>query len=113
MGMAIGAGYVTGGIGLALLTRSVLTIAGRWELSHYADRNATTIGLIVDPDHGKTEIKIEHLLDEFSIPKSAARWTHDSEGRQRWTIQCHLTSRRTHEFLFELIQMPEVHAIER
>ncbi len=113
MGMAIGAGYVAGGIGLALLTRCVLTVVGRWELSHYGDRNATTIGLIVDPNHGKTEIKIEHLLDEFSIPKSAARQTNDSEGRQRWTIRCHLTARRTHEFMFELIQMPEIYAIER
>src|SRR6202049_132372 len=55
MGMAIGAGYVPGGIGLALLVRGVLSVVGRWESSHYGAKNEATIGLVFDPNHGKTE----------------------------------------------------------
>jgi putative Mg2+ transporter-C (MgtC) family protein len=113
MGMAIGAGYVPAGIGLALLTRGVLSLVGTWELSHYGGRHEETIGIVFDADHGKTEIKIEHLLDEFSIPKSGIHRSTDSEGRQRWKIQFRLSARRAREFLLELVQIPEVYAIER
>jgi hypothetical protein len=50
MGMAIGAGYVPGGIGLALLTRAVLSGMGTWELSHYGGRHEATVWLVFDPD---------------------------------------------------------------
>jgi putative Mg2+ transporter-C (MgtC) family protein len=113
MGMAIGAGYVPGGVGLALLTRGLLGVVGRWEFSHYGAVHEATIGLVVDPDHGKTAIKIERLLDEFAIPKSAVRRSDDPDGRQRWVIQFRLTGRHAREFLLELVQIPEVYAIER
>jgi putative Mg2+ transporter-C (MgtC) family protein len=113
MGMAIGAGYIPAGIGLALLTRGVLTVVGRWELIHYGGRHEVTIGLVFDPDRGKTEIKIERLLDEFGIPKSAVHRSNEPDGRQRWAIQFRLVGRRAREFLLELAQMPEVYAIER
>jgi putative Mg2+ transporter-C (MgtC) family protein len=113
MGMVIGAGYVAAGIGLALLVRGVLSVVGRWELSHFGGRQEATIGLVFDPDHGKTEIKIERLLEEFAIPKTAVRRGNDPDGRQRWVIQFRLTGRHTRQFLLELVQIPEVYAIER
>src|SRR5271165_4460369 len=70
LGMSVGAGYVPGGVALALLTRGVLGLAGSWEMSHFGGRNELTVGLVFDPDRGKTEIKIEQLLDEYSITKS-------------------------------------------
>jgi putative Mg2+ transporter-C (MgtC) family protein len=113
MGMAIGAGYVPGGIGLAVLTRAVLSGVGTWELSHYGGRHEATVGLVFDPDQGKTEIKIECLLDEFTIPKSRVRRTDEPDGRQRWEIHFRLTARRAREFLMELVKMPEVYKIDR
>ena len=113
IGMMVGAGYVAGGVGLALLTRGLLTIVGRWELSHYGARREATIGLVFDPDHGKTEIKIERVLEDFAIPPSAVRRSDEPEGHQRWMVTFRLTGRHTREFLSELAQMPEVYAIER
>jgi putative Mg2+ transporter-C (MgtC) family protein len=113
MGMSIGAGYVPGGIGLALLTRGVLGLVGNWELSHFGGQNEITIELVFDPDRGKTEIKIEHLLDAYSIVKRVVHRTDEPDGRQRWVIQFRLTARRAREFLFELVQIPEVYSIER
>ncbi|MBV9130954.1 MAG: MgtC/SapB family protein [Verrucomicrobia bacterium] len=113
MGLAIGAGYAPGGGGLALLIRAVLSLVGRWELSHYGGQHETTIRLIFNPDHGKTEIKIERLLDEYAISKSVVLRSNDPDGRQRWVIQCRLTARHSCEFLSELVEIPEVYAIER
>jgi putative Mg2+ transporter-C (MgtC) family protein len=113
IGMTIGAGYAPGGVGLAVLTRTLLSIVGRWELSRYGARHETTIGLVFDPDHGKTEIKIERLLDEFGISRAAVRRSDAADGRQRWDIPFRLTGRHTRDFLLELVQMPEVYAIER
>jgi putative Mg2+ transporter-C (MgtC) family protein len=113
MGMSIGAGYVPGGIGLALLTRAVLGLVGIWELSHFGGRNELTIGLVFDPNRGKTEIKIERLLDEYAISKTVIHRTDEPDGRQRWVIQFHLTARRAREFLVELVQIPEIYSIDR
>ena len=113
IGMTVGAGYVAGGVGLALLTRGMLSAVGRWELSHYGARREATIGLVFDPDRGKTEIKIERVLEDFAIPPTAVRRSDDPDGRQRWVVTFRLTGRHTREFLLELVQMPEVYAIER
>src|SRR5271166_2152933 len=113
IGMAIGAGYVAGGIGLALLTRGVLSLAGRWEQIHFGAKNLSTIGLVFDPDHGKTEIKIEQLLAEFAITYTLVSRSDAADGRERWLIQFQLTARHAREFLSEAAKMPEVYAIER
>ena len=113
MGMGIGAGYAPGGVGLALLIRGVLSLVGQWELSHYGGQHEATIRLIFDPDHGKTEIKIERLLDEYAIIKNVVLRSDDPDGRQRWVIQFRLTARHSREFLSELVEIPEVYAIER
>ena len=113
IGMAIGAGYVAGGIGLALLTRGVLSLVGRWELSHFGAKNVSTIGVVFDADHGKTEIKIEQLLAEFAVSHTIVSRSDAADGRQHWLIQFRLTARHAREFLFELAKMPEIYAIER
>src|SRR5260370_26600762 len=66
-GMAIGAGYVAGGIGLALLTRGVPCLVGRWGQSHFCAKNLSTIGVGFDPDPAKTEIKIEQFLADLAL----------------------------------------------
>lgn len=112
-GMAVGAGYAPAGVGLALLTRAVLSLVGSWELLHYGGKQEAAVGLVFDPDHGKTEIKLERLLEEFAIPKNSVHRSNDPDGRHRWVIQFRLTGRHTREFLSELVEVPEVYAIER
>lgn len=113
IGMAVGAGYAPAGVGLALLVRSVLSLVGRWEVSHFGARYEAVIAIVFDPGHGKTAIKIEHLLDEFGIPATAVRRSDDADGRQRWAIELRLAGHRAREFLFELAQMPEIYGVER
>jgi putative Mg2+ transporter-C (MgtC) family protein len=113
IGMTVGAGYAAGGVGLALLTRGLLSAVGRWELSHYGAQREATIGLVFDPDHGKTEIKIERVLEDFAISPTAVQRSDEADGHKRWVVTFRLTGRHSRDFLLELAQMPEIYAIER
>jgi len=112
IGMTIGAGYAAGGFGLALLTRGVLTVVGRWEQSFYRDGRASIVTLSFNPEHGKTAIKLERLLAEFSIPSDAVQRADAGNGLQQWSIQFRLPELHHHEFLAELAEMPEVVSID-
>jgi putative Mg2+ transporter-C (MgtC) family protein len=67
MGMSIGAGYVSAGIGIALTVRCVLSLVGRWESTAFGGRRTETLSVEFEPNNGKTEIKIDCLLDKFGI----------------------------------------------
>ena len=113
IGMAVGAGYAPAGFGMSLLVRTLLTLVGRWELSHYGATRETAITIVFEPDHGKTEIKLERLLEEFLISRNAVQQTNEADGRVRWVILFRLTERHTREFLLTLVNSPEVLSIER
>ncbi|MBV8224630.1 MAG: MgtC/SapB family protein [Verrucomicrobia bacterium] len=113
IGMAVGAGYAPAGLGLSIVVRSLLTLVGRWELSHYGATRETAITIAFDPDHGKTEIKLEQLLEEYMIFRNAIQRSNELEGRVRWVIQFRLTERHTRELLLALVGIREVLSIER
>src|SRR6516165_5711369 len=58
MGMSVGAGYVPGGIGIALTIRGLLGLVGRWESTAFGGRRRETLSVEFEPDDGKTEIKL-------------------------------------------------------
>jgi putative Mg2+ transporter-C (MgtC) family protein len=113
MGMVIGTGHAGAGLGLALLTRGVLTLVGRWEHSVFGGGRESRVTIVFNPDHGKASIKVEHVLAEFSISEGAVQRGEGSQGREQWSIQYRLPERAQHEFLAALAQLPEVVAIER
>ncbi|HYY26551.1 MAG TPA: MgtC/SapB family protein [Chthoniobacterales bacterium] len=113
IGMAVGAGYAPAGLGLSIVVRTLLTLVGRWELSHYGATRGTAITIDFEPDHGKTEIKLEQLLEEYMISRNAIQESNEVEGRVRWVIQFRLTERHRRELLLGLVDIPEVLSIER
>jgi putative Mg2+ transporter-C (MgtC) family protein len=113
IGMAIGAGYPPAGIGLAVLVRSLLSLVGRWEVNHYGATREMALGIVFDPDRGKTEIKLERVLEEFAIPNNAVQRSYDPDGHERWVVRFRLSGRHMRDFFSELVQIPEVYAIER
>jgi putative Mg2+ transporter-C (MgtC) family protein len=113
MGMAIGAGHAGAGIGLALLARVVLSVANRWESSKFAGVSEAILHLVVDPAKGKTEVKLESLLEQFEVsPKSVDRSLREDE-RELWIVRLLLPRRSYHELLMTLVELPEVYSIER
>jgi putative Mg2+ transporter-C (MgtC) family protein len=113
MGMAIGAGHAGAGIGLALLARVVLSVANRWESSKFAGVSEVILHLVIDPAKGKTEVKLESLLEQFEVsPKSVDRSLREDE-RELWIVRLLLPRRSYHELLMTLVELPEVYSIER
>ena len=112
IGMTIGAGYAVGGFGLALATRAVLNLVGRWEERFYKSGHASMVTVAFNPNHGKTVIKLDRLLTEFSIPADAVRSANAGNGLEQWSIQFRLPELHHHEFLAGLADMPEVVSID-
>jgi putative Mg2+ transporter-C (MgtC) family protein len=113
IGMTIGAGYAGAGVGLALLTGRVLTVVERWEHNFFGDGREPVVSVVFNPDHGKTSIKLERLLAEYSISGEAVQRGGAGAERAQWSIHYRLPERHRHEFLATLAQMPEVIAIEQ
>jgi putative Mg2+ transporter-C (MgtC) family protein len=112
MGMSIGAGYVPAGIGFALAIRSVLSFSGRWERRLFREKTEV-VRVVFEPDNGKTEIKIDCLLEQFGILRAKEQPQEASGGRCQLVIEFQLSARGKHEFLSALVAMPEIVAIER
>jgi putative Mg2+ transporter-C (MgtC) family protein len=113
MGMAIGAGHAGAGVGLAVLARTVLTFMNRWEHSRFAGATESEVRLVVDPDKGKTEVKLESLLEQFEISLKRVERSRREDGRELWIVRALLPRRTYHELMMTLVEQPEVYSIER
>jgi len=113
MGMAIGAGHAGAGVGLALLARGVLSLINRWESSKLAGARAAVIRLLVDPAEGKTEVRLEDMLEQFQIPMKAVERQPAAEDRELWIVRCQLPHWSYHELLLALADEPQVCSIQR
>jgi putative Mg2+ transporter-C (MgtC) family protein len=113
MGMAIGAGHAGAGVGLALLARTVLTFMNRWEYTRFAGATESEVRLVVDPDKGKTEVKLESLLEQFEISLKRIERSRREDGRELWIVRALLPRRTYHELMMTLVEQPEVYSIER
>jgi len=113
MGMAIGAGHAGAGIGLALLARIVLTVVNRWERSRLAGATDLVTRLVVNPGQGKTEVKLESLLEQFEIPFQAVQRSPVENDRELWVLRTRLPRRAYHELMVTLADQPEVYSIQR
>jgi putative Mg2+ transporter-C (MgtC) family protein len=113
MGMAIGAGHAGAGVGLALLARGVLSVVNRWESSKLAGARACVFRLLIDPADGKTEVKLEDLLEQFNIPMKAVERQPAPDDRELWIVRCQLPRWAYHELLLALVEEPQVFSIQR
>jgi len=113
MGMAIGAGHAGAGVGIALLTRGVLSLVNRWESSKLAGASAFTIRLTIDPEAGKTEVKLENLFEQFHVPFKAIQRQPAADGRELWVVQSKLPHWAYHELLMALVEEPKICSIQR
>lgn len=113
MGMAIGAGHASAGVGLALLSRGVLSLVNRWESSKLAGARACVFRLLIDPAEGKTEVKLEDLLAQFQIPIKTVERQPAADDRELWIVRCKLPRWAYHELLLALVEEPQVCSIQR
>jgi hypothetical protein len=113
MGKAVGAGHAGAGIGLAVLARTVLTLMNRWEYSRFAGVTESEVRLVVDPNRGKTKVKLESLLEQFEISPKRIERRSQEDGRELWILRTLLPRWIYHELMMTLVEQPEVYSIER
>lgn len=110
-GMTVGAGYATAGIGLSLLTRAALTGILLWERHTIGEGRAADVELVFDPDHGKTRIRIEKIMDDFHLTHGAGEDETTAEGYLRMRLSYHLPQRQRRDFLHQLASLAAVREI--
>ena len=110
-GMTVGAGYAIAGIGLSLLTRAALTGIFWWESHTIEEGRAADVELVFDPDHGKTRIRIEKILEDFHLTHGVGDSQTTPDGSVRMRFSYHLPQRQRREFLHKLAELPAVRDI--
>ncbi len=110
-----GVGFLGGGVLLRGTTsiHGVLTVVNRWECSKLAGATESVIRLIVDPAKGKTEVKLENLLEQFEVRPKVIERKPVEDHRELWVIRVLLPRRSYHELLMTLVEQQEVYSIER
>jgi uncharacterized membrane protein YhiD involved in acid resistance len=103
VGMTFGAGYAGAALGLVLLTWAGLTVVRRTIHGDSGGSRESIVSIVINPDHGKTLIKLEHLLAEFSVSGRAVRRGESDKEREQWSIHYRLSERDQHEFFAALV----------
>ena len=113
IGMTLGAGFAGAGVALTVLVLAVLTIIAAWESKYVGLCQFSSLEIYFDPQGGKTAIKIEEVLNEYSIPMN--RRTHYPKlenGQGHLTVRYCFCHKYHREFLGQLAEMPEITSMQ-
>jgi len=79
----------------------------------FVGRRTETLRLEFESEKGKTEIKIDCLLDKFGILQAKRQRRDTPAGRRGLDLEIKLSARSANEFLSALVAISEIVAIER
>ncbi len=110
VGIVIGIGHPIAGLALAVLLRLILAGVRQWEIRHLGGLKSVVIEVIFDPDHGKTQIRLECVREEFHV---SGHLTIESlsPDTMRARLDVRLPRRHLHEFLDAVVDIPAVREI--
>ena len=111
IGVTIGVGRPAAGLGLTALVRIILVGVRRWEIRHLGGMKSAAIEIVFDPDHGKTQIRLDRIRDEFRVTGQLIVQPVAGESTVRGRLEVQLPRRQLHEFLAELVDLPAVREI--
>jgi putative Mg2+ transporter-C (MgtC) family protein len=111
IGITVGVGHPAAGLGLALLVRVILAGVRRWEIRHLGGMIYVAVEIVFDPDHGKTQIRVECVREAFHVGGQMAVQPASGEGAMRGRLDVLLPRRHLHEFLDALVNIPAVREI--
>jgi putative Mg2+ transporter-C (MgtC) family protein len=111
IGITVGAGRPLAGLGLALLVRMILAGVRRWEIRHLGGVKSVVVEIVFDPDHGKTQIRLDCVREEFHVSGRLEVEPISGEGTIRSRLDVQLPRRHLHEFLNAVVDIPAVREI--
>lgn len=113
VGMMAGAGYAGAAFGMSLLVRLVLAGAEIYEQRLYVKFPPVSVELDYDPSGGRTRVRLERILIDYSVVGVQADWQTDQEGLDRVTLHLKLPRHHFSELLGDLVDIPEVKKVQQ
>ncbi len=113
IGIVIGVGRPLTAIGFAVLVRLVLVGVRRWEIRHLGGLESAFFEIIFDPDHGKTQIRLDSLRETFHLSHALEVEPMPARDTMRGTLKIELPRRHLHEFLGEMVEIAGVLEVRR
>ena len=107
IGVLVGGGYAAAGLVLTVLVVGVLTAVQRIEDLVLGPCCFVQVQIVYETDHGKTRIRIRHVLDEFRVPDDY--WTVRAKADQEVMEirHCHVHGQHR-AVLYEIANLPGV-----
>jgi len=113
VGMIAGAGYAGAALGMSLLVRAVLAGAAIYEERLYARQPPVRVALDFDPSGGRTRVRLERILIDYSINDIRAEWNTLQDGMERLTLLLRLPRHHMKELLAEIVDITEVKKVRQ
>jgi putative Mg2+ transporter-C (MgtC) family protein len=113
IGMVIGAGLGGAGFVLSILLLLILTIVSRMESRYLGPCVHQNVTLVYNPLGGKTDVKIDHILNDFQLTRSSQLTETIAEDRLALTINYCNAHKHHRDFLVKLADLAEVESIAR
>ena len=113
IGMMAGAGYAGAAFGMGVLVRLVLAGAAVYERRLYSKFAPVTVVLDFDPSGGRTRVRLDRVLVDYSLGSVRADWQTEQEGLDRVILQLRLPRRHFSELLDDLVDIPEVKKVQQ
>ncbi len=110
VGITVGTGRPLVGLGLAALVRLILAGVRQWEIRHLGGLKSVVIEVTFDPDHGKTQVRLECVREEFHVGGHLTIEMLSNET-MRARLDVLLPRRHLHEFLAAIVDIPAVREI--
>jgi putative Mg2+ transporter-C (MgtC) family protein len=113
VGMMAGAGYAGAAFGMSLLVRFVLAGASIYEERLYVKFPSVTVTLDFDPSGGRTRVRLERILIDYSVAGVHSDWQTVQEGLDRAILHLRLPRHHFSELLNDLVDIPEVKKVQQ
>ncbi len=113
IGMAVGAGYVLGGLVLSILVNRILVGIFIYETRWHPDLRNVCVVIEFAPRNGITRILLERVMVDYTVVGVYAEWAEPSPDLGRLTLKLRLARVHLYELLDELAHVPEVSGIHQ
>jgi putative Mg2+ transporter-C (MgtC) family protein len=113
IGMLAGAGYGGGAVAMSLLVRMVLQGAEIYEIRLYKKQPPAMVSFDFDPSGGRTRVRLERVLIDYSTLVIPAKWEAIRDGMDRVTLRLQLPRHHLRELLDDIVEIPEVKSVNQ
>lgn len=113
IGMAVGAGYVVGGLALSVLVNRLMVGIFLYETRWHPDLRKVCVKLDYAPQGGLTRIRLERVLVDYNLAGATVKWSESSDETGHLTLNVHLAQIHLYELLAELADVPNVLSIRQ